>query len=207
MASSSPAGMPDPPRATYDADTLLAVAAEVFAERGYDGTSMGELARAAGISKSSTYHHVPGKEALLSRALDRAVSGLAAVFDEPEAVTGRAHERLRHVVRRSVEVLIAELPYVRLLLRLRGNSAIEVAALERRRELDHAVAHLVAAAIAEGDLRADLDPHLTARLIFGTVNSVAEWYRPHPNADSAAVTDAVVAVVEVGITGASGSRR
>ena len=50
------------PRPRYDQDALLAVAAEVFAERGYDGTSMEHLSRASGLSKSSIYHHVEGKE-------------------------------------------------------------------------------------------------------------------------------------------------
>jgi len=47
-------------RDTYTPETLLSVAVQVFNERGYDGTSMGDLSRAAGISKSSIYHHVPG---------------------------------------------------------------------------------------------------------------------------------------------------
>ncbi len=52
-------------RDTYTPESLLAVAVEVFNERGYDGTSMEHLSRAAGISKSSIYHHVRGKEELL----------------------------------------------------------------------------------------------------------------------------------------------
>ena len=62
-------------KARYDVESLLAVAVQVFRERGYDGTSMDELARAAGITKSSFYHHVKGKEELLRRSLDRAGPG------------------------------------------------------------------------------------------------------------------------------------
>ncbi|NJP81605.1 helix-turn-helix transcriptional regulator, partial [Streptomyces sp. AA8] len=51
-------------RDTYTPESLLAVAVEVFNERGYDGTSMEHLSKAAGISKSSIYHHVKGKEEL-----------------------------------------------------------------------------------------------------------------------------------------------
>ena len=57
--------MSTPRRDTYTPETLLSVAVAVFNERGYDGTSMEHLSKAAGISKSSIYHHVVGKEELL----------------------------------------------------------------------------------------------------------------------------------------------
>ena len=165
-------------RRRHDLDSLLEVAVGVYTERGFDGTSMGDLADAAGLSKSSLYHHVESKEQLLRLALDRAVEPLFAVLAEPDAVAGRAVQRLEHVVRREVEVLVERLPYVTLLLRVRGNSATERWALERRREFDHHVAALVTAAADDGDVRPDVDPGLVSRLLFGTVNSLVEWYDP-----------------------------
>ena len=171
----------------YDTDALLEVAVRVFTERGYDGTSLADLAAASGTSKSSLYTHVEGKEHLLRLALDRALEPLFAVLDEPGATSGRAIERLEHVVRREVEVLVERLPYVTLLLRVRGNTETERWALGRRREFDRVVAGLVARAAAEGDVRTDLDPATLARLLFGTVNSLVEWYRPErPGARTAA---------------------
>ncbi|GLW68610.1 TetR family transcriptional regulator [Kitasatospora phosalacinea] len=165
-------------RAAYTVESLLAVTVRVFNERGYDGTSMEDLSRAAGISKSSIYHHVRGKEELLRLAVGRALDALFAILDEPGAAAGRPVDRLEHVVRRTAEVLLAELPYVTLLLRVRGNTATEQWALERRRDFDHRVAELVQAAVAAGELRADVEPRLATRLLFGTVNSLVEWYRP-----------------------------
>jgi AcrR family transcriptional regulator len=180
----SPAGRHGRP--AYDRDSLLEVAVVVFNERGYDGTGMEELARRLGLSKSSIYHHVSGKEELLELAVNRALDALFAVLDEEEAghqdgVNGAAGSgssgsgssgttataRMKHVVHRSVEVLAAELPYVTLLLRLHGNSEVEQRALARRREFDHRVAELMARAAAEGGIRADIDPHLASRLLFG----------------------------------------
>ncbi|GAA2237782.1 TetR/AcrR family transcriptional regulator [Streptomyces amakusaensis] len=167
-------------RDAYTPDTLLNVAVRVFNERGYDGTSMEHLSQAAGISKSSIYHHVAGKEELLRRAVSRALDALFAVLEEPGAVRGRAVERIEYVTRRTVEVLMAELPHVTLLLRVRGNTETERWAMERRREFDQRVADLLKAAAADGDLRADVDIRLATRLLFGMVNSLVEWYRPHP---------------------------
>jgi AcrR family transcriptional regulator len=187
-------------RDTYTPETLLSVAVQVFNERGYDGTSMEHLSKAAGISKSSIYHHVSGKEELLRRAVSRALDGLFAILDEEHARVGRAVDQLEHVVRRMVEVLIGELPYVTLLLRVRGNTATERWALERRRDFDHRVAELLKAAAADGDVRGDVDVRLATRLVFGMINSIVEWYRPDPRGvGEREVADAVVQLVFSGL--------
>ncbi|HYT09814.1 MAG TPA: TetR/AcrR family transcriptional regulator [Mycobacteriales bacterium] len=179
-------------RPGYDVESLLRVAVEVFNERGYDGTSMEDLAARLGITKSSIYHHVAGKSELLRLAVDRALDALFAVLAEPAATAGPAIDRLEHVVRRSVEVLAAELPFVTLLLRVRGNTAVERDALTRRREFDRIVSDLVARAEAAGDIRPDVDPALTSRLLFGLVNSLTEWFRPDGELAVADLADAVV---------------
>jgi AcrR family transcriptional regulator len=183
----------------HTSESLLAIAVEVFNVRGYDGTSMEDLARAAGITKSSIYHHVTGKEELLRLAVTRALDGLFEVLEEPGATQGAAVDRFAYVIRRTCLELVENLPYVTLLLRVRGNTAAEREALERRREFDHRVADLAAAAIADGDLRADLDPRLTARLVFGLVNSVVEWYRTGGPETGAGVADALTSLVLSGL--------
>lgn len=188
-------------RDTYTPESLLAVAVEVFNERGYDGTSMEHLSRAAGISKSSIYHHVKGKEELLRRAISRALDGLFGILQEPGARDGRAIERLEYVTRRTAEVLMEELPYVTLLLRVRGNTDTERWAMERRREFDHQVADLLKRAAADGDLRADVDARLATRLLFGMINSIVEWYRPGRGGSAGAeeVAEAVVRTAFAGL--------
>jgi AcrR family transcriptional regulator len=167
--------------------------------RGYDATSMEDLARASGLAKSALYHHVPSKAELLRRAVTPALDELTAVLDEPAATTGPAADRLAHVLRRSVAVLAARLPAVTLLLRVRGNTDVEAELLERRRLLDARLAALVQDAVDAGELRSDLDPRLVARLLFGTVNSLVEWWRPAGPDDPERVGDALVALVFGGL--------
>jgi AcrR family transcriptional regulator len=186
-------------RPGHSLDSLLDVAVAVFNERGYEATSMDELAARLGVTKSAIYHHVPSKVELLRLALDRALDALFAVTEEPGATAGRAIDRLEFVVRGSVRVLAAELPFVTLLLRLRGNSEIERAALQRRREFDRIVTRLVTAAEQEGDVRPDVDPAITSRLLFGTVNSLTEWYRPGRGLDADALADALVTTTFSGL--------
>lgn len=194
-------------RPGYDQQTVLRRAIELFNRQGYDGTSMGDLARDLGLSKSAIYHHVPSKEHLLEQALDEALRELAAVVDAAVADRGgSAADRLRTVIHRSVEVLVAHLPAVTLLLRVRGNSDLELGALQRRREIDDRLADLVRAAVAEGSLRDDVPPDLVSRLLFGMVNSVVEWYRPDGPVTGAALGDAITTMVFDGLAAAGTGR-
>jgi AcrR family transcriptional regulator len=186
-------------RPGYDLESLLAVAVTVFNQRGYDGTSMEHLSAKLGISKSSIYHHVPGKAELLRLSVDRALDALFATTEEPDTTTGAAIDRLENLVRRSIHVLVAELPYVTLLLRIRGNTTVERRALARRREFDHIVEELVRAACDEGSIRPDADPALTSRLIFGTVNSLIEWYKPSRGVTADGLADSVVTMIFDGL--------
>jgi AcrR family transcriptional regulator len=185
------------PRQQYDVERLLAVAVEVFIERGYDGTSMGDLATATGLSKSSIYHHIESKEQLLRLAVERAVGALFAVLDEDGAKAARPVDRLRYVLGREVQVLCAELPYVILLLRVRGNTPTERWALEQRRTFDARVRAIVEEATAAGELHSDLRPALAERLVFGMINSITEWYRP----GRAEVDELEHTVVELALAG------
>lgn len=187
-------------RPGYDRETLIERSIEIFNERGYHGTSMDALARELGITKSAIYHHVGSKEDLLEQAIAQGLNQLFAVIDSQDARTEiSAEERLGAVIRGSVEVLITYRDSVALLLRVRGTSAAERRALEKRREIDERTRALVEAAIAEGSLRSDIDPGLITRLLFGMVNSLTEWYRPRPDRDAETVADAVATIAFEGL--------
>ncbi|MBA0126668.1 TetR/AcrR family transcriptional regulator [Haloechinothrix sp. YIM 98757] len=186
-------------RPGYDKETLLHIAVTLFNERGYDGTSMEDLGKKLGITKSAIYYHVDSKEELLRLGTNRALDELFAVAADAEVADGRAIDRLEHLVRGSVRVLVEQLPFVTLLLRVRGNTEVERAALDRRREFDRIVGELVWQAEKEGDVRPDVDPATTARLLFGMVNSIIEWYRPRFDADDAGLADAVARIAFDGI--------
>lgn len=186
-------------RPGYDQQSVLSVAVTVFNKHGYEATSMGILAENLGISKSAIYHHVPSKGDLLRLALEEALGSLEAILDEPAASTGRADARLEYVLRSTIQVLTEKVPYVTLLLRLRGNTEIERNALERRRAFDRQVADLVDAARTEGSLRSDIDPRTTTRLLFGTINSIVEWYKPGGKLTAEKLADDVLSMIFDGL--------
>ena len=187
-------------RPGYDREAVLEAAVEVFNERGYDGTSMEDLSKRLGIAKSAIYHHVSGKEELLRMALDRALDGWAEAAEHARELDAPAIVRLEMLVRGTVAVLESRLPYVTLLLRVRGNTDVERAALARRRSFDRLVASLVEEAERDGDVRPDVDPKVTARLLAGLINSIVEWYRPGGRqARQVPLADAVCAIAFDGL--------
>jgi AcrR family transcriptional regulator len=186
-------------RPGHDQAAVLRAAIDLFNRKGYDATSIGDVADELGVTKSAVYHHVPSKEHLLSEALDEALDGLEAAVTAAAAADGSAYERLRGAVRSSVEVLVEHQPAVTLLLRVHGNTEVEQTALARRRRIDARLATLVSRAAAEGALRTDLDPDLVSRLLFGMVNSLVEWYRPTGPVDAGRLADAVTAIAFEGL--------
>jgi AcrR family transcriptional regulator len=186
-------------RVRHDRASILRVAVEVFNQHGYDATSMGVLAENLGLTKSAIYHHVSGKEHLLELALDEALGGLEAILDDSRARSGSSGERLEFVLRSAVGVLTERLPFVTLLVRLRGNTDIERRAMERRRAFDRAVATLVDEARSAGSLRSDVDARTTTRLLFGMINSIVEWYRPGGAMTADTLADDVIKVAFSGV--------
>lgn len=185
-------------RPGHDREHVLRTAVALFNEQGYEATSVADLAHRLGVTKSALYHHVDSKEQILEGALEEALGGLEAALDAAlEQPTASA--RLTGVIRGAVLVLADKQPQVTLLLRLRGNSPIETAALGRRRTFDHRVTELMRQAQREGLVRADLDAGTATRLVFGMINSLVEWYRPDGPIDPELLADEVLAVALDGL--------
>ena len=203
MPQSSPT--PRRGRPGYDRQTLLAECVELFNRHGYEATSMGMLATHLGISKSAIYHHVESKEAILEQALDDALDALEASLDGVMADFAGPGERVEAAVRGTLRVLVEKMPEVTLLLRLRGNSAVELAAMERRRAITRRLGEMIAAAQEAGAVRGDITPRNLARLALGMINSIVDWYRPESDSSGhKSVTEMVDAVTRVVLGGLRG---
>lgn len=159
-------------------ETIVRAAAELFATRGFPGTSMNDLARACGISKPLLYHYVDDKYQLLREIAEGHVSRLEAIVAEVDALKLPAAERLRQLIGRFVhEYAQARHDH--------GVLTQDVKFLEprdRQRVLrkERAVVAAFAAAIREARpelAQAALDKPLTM-LLFGMINWMFTWLRP-----------------------------
>jgi AcrR family transcriptional regulator len=169
-------------RSAHTIESITDVAVRVFLDQGYDGTSMQDLARAAGIRKASLYHHVRSKEELLRRGINRALTAYNAVLEELAAAPDiEPVERLRFVIRRTCAEVTEHVPETALMIRARGNTATELWAMDHRRQLNARVATVIAdarAAVPDAPLDRDFDADSVARLILGMITSTVDWYRP-----------------------------
>ncbi|ATZ08893.1 TetR/AcrR family transcriptional regulator [Corynebacterium striatum] len=186
-------------RPGYSRDDVINAAVRAFNSRGYDATSMGHVAKELGITKSALYHHISSKEEILELTVAHALSNLEAVVAEVAGSGLGPGERVWSLIRGSIEVLCTDPKSVALLLRLRGNSDVEERALERRRKLTRSVVPLVRDAQEAGEIRADLDAAVLTRMVFGMVNSVAEWYDPKGKLGAEEVANSVAGLLFGGL--------
>ena len=153
-------------------DRLTVMAARMFAERGYHGTSINDLAGALGIHKSSLYAHINHKADLLADiALTGAAAFHAALDDVPDEAP--AGERLELALRAHLGVVRSQLDVATVWLQewryLTGEPRDFF--LAERHRYERRIRDLFAAAVESGELRRDLDLD-DATLVF---LSVANW--------------------------------
>ena len=158
---------------------MLAVASQVFAERGFAAATMREIAAGAGLHPSSLYYYFRSKEEMLEAIVIEAnrisLDHLAAV----EAVGGAAPVavRLYRIVHFDVRVL-CELPYdIGEVLRMAAlREARFTQYWQDRRQLHDGVEQLIAVGIADGSLRA-VDPCLASLTLLSNDEAVRNWFR------------------------------
>lgn len=159
--------------------TILRTATRLFAEAGYPGTSMADLAGACGISKALLYHYVSDKYQLLLEITEGHVSRLAALVAEVEAAGLAPEPRLRQLITRFVEayadarydhgVLTQDVKFLA--------EADRARVLATERAVVEAFARTITEARLAGPAEADLAKPLTM-LLFGMMNWMFTWLRP-----------------------------
>jgi AcrR family transcriptional regulator len=162
-------------------DELLAIAARLFAERGFRNTTVRDIADASGILSGSLYHHFDSKESMVDEILQTFQNELFASYDEILASKAPARERIEAAVRLSFEALDQHHHEVAIF----QNEADWLGTQERFAYLADRNAQsrnvwvtLLADGVAAGELRNDLDVELVYRFIRDSVWFAVRWYRP-----------------------------
>jgi len=165
---------------TYDSqrEQILAQAAALFAQRGYPGTSMNEVAEACGLSKPTLYHYVRDKHELLVLITQGHIDRLEAVVHEVTQQNLAPEPRLRRMILRFVE----EYADAKNAHRALTEDVRFLEPIDRERVLagERRVVAAFADAVAEirpGTAAAAMDKPLTM-LLFGMINWMFTWMRP-----------------------------
>ncbi|MFQ5857071.1 MAG: TetR/AcrR family transcriptional regulator [Anaerolineae bacterium] len=144
-------------------DVILDTAEALFAERGYRGLSMRELAEGAGVSKANLYHHFAGKRDLYRHVLERALNTLELTLTQAAASEGTTRERLTRVTDASLNLLQHNRPLVFFFMREIGSFEREVRDLviQHWEGMLEPIERVIEDGIARGELH-PADPRLTA---------------------------------------------
>lgn len=111
------ARVPRSPDAKPRRDEILDCATRLFAERGYEGASMADLAESVGMRKASLFYHFPSKDVLYAAVLDRLVAAVAAAIGSAATADGSYAERLDTLSDAITNVLGAQPFAARLIVR------------------------------------------------------------------------------------------
>lgn len=184
-------------------DELLAIAATLFAERGFRNTTVRDIADAAGILSGSLYHHFDSKEAMVDELLDSFQSELFATYDDIVTSDRTPREKLDAVVRTSFAAIDQHHSEVAIF----QNDAAYLAGfdrfaylVERNTRFETLWIGVLREGVRAGELREDLDVDLVYRFLRDTVWVAVNWYRPGGALSADQVADQYLTILLEGIS-------
>ncbi|MGH3105054.1 MAG: TetR/AcrR family transcriptional regulator [Gaiellaceae bacterium] len=166
---------------------LTRQAARLFAERGYHGTSIGDLAAAMGVQKGSLYAHIDSKQDLLYETMRDGAQAFHAALDaigEDFPATEKIRLALRAHLRVVAEQLDVATVFVREWRYLEGERREEI--LAERRRYEERFRTLFREGRELGGLRTDLDEATAALLALSAANWAYTWLQPGRDTDELA---------------------
>ncbi|HLY34547.1 MAG TPA: TetR/AcrR family transcriptional regulator [Jatrophihabitantaceae bacterium] len=181
---------------------LLAIAGQLFADRGLKATTVRDIADAAGILSGSLYHHFDSKESMVDEILR---SFLDELFGDYEAIVARElppRERFVAIVVTSFEALDRHHAAVAIYqneARLLADQPRFAYIRERLAQFRTMWFDLLREGIADGSFRTDLDVELAYRFFRDTVWVGVRWYRPGGRTQVTDITEQYLAIVLDGI--------
>jgi AcrR family transcriptional regulator len=194
---------PSPPtrpalRARYEArrSEVVAAAAELFAERGYDTTSISELTAATGLAAGGLYHYIEGKDDLLIAICDELLEPLLAQAREIVASEAPPVGQLRELVAAWVAHVVAHRHHM--LVFTQERQAIERQPRWRhvraqRRAFEKILDELLARGEADGSMTF-ADRRLSLLALLGMVNYTPQWVRPGGRLTATEIADGYCAM-------------
>lgn len=160
------------------ASHVYRIAAEIMCEKGYEGTSMNDIADAAGLTKAGIYHYIRGKEELLFEIMTYAMDNLEQRVIAPAQETAGAEERLRAIIEGHIRSLVEGVGAITIVLE-------EMPALTpahrriikaRKRSYFDFIRQTLQQLESEGKLR-NVDLTVAAFSLLGMILWISRWYR------------------------------
>jgi AcrR family transcriptional regulator len=181
-------------------EELTRIAARLFAEQGYQSTSLADLAQALGVQKASLYHHIDSKEDLLWEVAWEGAEAFHAGLDDVPA-DAPAAERIRLALRAHLAVVGGQLDVATVFVREWRHLSADRRGrfIAERRRYEERIRELFRAGVEESQLRTDLDIATAALLFLSAANWAYTWLRP--GSDTVELADRLYAALLDGMRG------
>ncbi|MCW4354985.1 TetR/AcrR family transcriptional regulator [Hoyosella sp. YIM 151337] len=181
---------------------LLTLACGLFAEKGFQATTVRDIAEAAGILSGSLYHHFDSKETMVDEIIRSFQDELFAEYDAIMATNSGPREKLAAIIatsfesihnhRDAVAIYQHESKYLQQFDRFSY-------LIERNKQYRDIVMSLLAEGVSEGVFRADLDVEITYRFIRDSVWVAVGWYHPERGLAASEIAERYLGIVLEGI--------
>jgi len=162
-------------------EEILAIAAELFAAKGFATTTVREIADAAGILSGSLYHHFDSKESIVDEVLSSFLDEILARYRQTVAAGGDPADVLRALVRSAFGALGSDRAAAAVMLN-EYNVLVQFPRFAYLRDGADETERLWVAVLADGmrsrAFRSDIDPRMIYRFLRDAIWVSVRWYRP-----------------------------
>ena len=189
-----------------DQGDVLSNAARLFREKGFERTSLKEIAEACNMLPGSLYYRYNSKEALLVELMRRGVDLVTAEVESAYASSDDPVERLRLCINAHLRALLVDSDAVYVLLfewRALGPEAREEI-IELRDQYESLWADILETMIAQGVIRKNVDGRLLRLIGLGALNWVATWFDPNGAHSLDAIGDLIWQIAMDGVINKGG---
>lgn len=160
---------------------ILHTAARLFQQRGYDATSMNDVAAALKLSKGGLYHHFQSKDEILFNLMDHAMDITQQRVIDPVRGIADPEQRLRMLIRLHIEVVLS----VRdreITVMLHENHPLPPALRRRinsrKKDYVHFMENLIAEVQRARQSKGIVSPRAAVFALLGMINWIYQWYKP-----------------------------
>lgn len=172
-------------------DRILKIAAELFYHNGFAGTSVREIAEAAGVGQSSLYHHLRSKDQILVQLHVAFIDKLVADLQSTAASDAPPADQLQEIAR--VILATVESHQYEVTVFLREEHALpeeaRVSIVAEHDKVDAIVDSILQRGVNRGDFRSDIHVRLVRLAILGMCNWTYQWFRPNGSVSSSEIAE------------------
>ena len=185
---------------------ILRTAARLFQQRGYDATSMNDVAAALRLSKGGLYHHFQSKDEILFEIMNHAMEITEERVLAPVRAIADPEQRLRALIRLHIEVVLSPVDR-EITVMLHENHPLQPVLRKRinirKKEYIHFVENLIAEvqknAQRAGQAKGAVSARAAAFALLGMINWIYQWYKPEGELQTHNLVPQFTALVFAGI--------